>query len=470
MSEHTDVVVIGSGPAGYVAAIRAGQLGKMVTLVEKDPVGLGGLCLHHGCIPSKALIHTANVFWDCTHSKDQGINVSLATLDMQKTQEFKRSVIEKLTSGVKTLLDKAGVDIVYGRAEFVNSTELHIEQEHDTMGLTADKIIIATGGRENALPTIPFDERTVLRSTEILDLEAIPSSLAIAGSGYIAMEMAHTFQKFGSKVTIIHRSPTILSNMDSKVGELMQRQLENFGVTFWKNTEILSGEKNAKGINLNLETKEGVKETVGFEKVLVAVGRSPSTEFLSLKNTQVKIDEKGYIIVNEKCQTSDPHILAIGDITNGPALAHRAMYMGKIAAEVCAGLPSAFDAQVVPGVIYSDPEMAWVGLQEPDAIKSGRSIISGIFPFSASGRSLGANRPIGFAKVMADPNSHLILGGLVVGAHASDMITELGLAIEMGARIEDIAGTIHPHPTYSEALLEACEAALKKCVHLPGGK
>ena len=470
MSEHTDIVVIGSGPAGYVAAIRAGQLGKMVTLVEKDPQGLGGLCLHYGCIPSKALIHTANVFWDCTHSKDQGINVSLATLDMQKTQEFKRSVIEKLTNGVKALLDKAGVDIVYGRAEFVSSTELHIEQEHDTMGLTADKIIIATGGKENALPTIPFDGQTVLRSTEILDQEAIPSSLAIAGSGYIAMEMAYTFQKFGSKVTIIHRSPTILNNMDAKVGDLMQRQLENFGVTFWKNTEIITGEKTAKGMNLHLETKEGVKETVSFEKVLVAVGRSPSTEFLSLKNTQVKVDEKGYIIVNEKCQTSDPHILAIGDITNGPALAHRAMYMGKVAAEVCAGFPSAFDAQVVPGVIYSDPEMAWVGLQEPDAIKSGRSFISGIFPFSASGRSLGANRPIGFAKVLTDPNSHIILGSLVVGAHASDMITEMTLAIEMGARLEDIAGTIHPHPTYSEAILEACEAALKKCVHLPGGK
>lgn len=470
MTEHTDVAVIGSGPAGYVAAIRAGQLGKMVTLIEKDTTGLGGLCLHHGCIPSKALIHTANVFWDCTHSKDQGINVSLATLDMEKTQEFKRSVIEKLTGGVKNLLDKAGVDIVYGKASFVHSNELHIEQEHDTMGLTADKIIIATGGKENALPNLPFDGKTILSSTEILDLEAVPSSLAVVGSGYIAMEMAHTFQKFGSKVTIIHRSPTILNNMDPKIGDVIQRQLETFGVTFWKNTEIVSGEKNAKGIDLHLETKEGVKEAVSFEKALIVIGRAPTTDILGLQNTQVKMDEKGYIVVNEKCQTSDPRILAIGDITSGPALAHRAMYMGKIAAEVCAGLPSAFDAQVIPGVIYSDPEIAWVGLQEQDAVRLGRQIITGSFPFSASGRSLGANRPYGFAKVVADPLSHVILGATLVGAHSSDMIAEMGLAIEMGARLEDVSGTIHPHPTYSEPLMEACDAALKKCVHLPGGK
>jgi dihydrolipoamide dehydrogenase len=467
MTEHTEVAVIGAGPGGYVAAIRAGQLGKMVTLIEKDPNGLGGLCLHHGCIPSKALIHTANVFWDCTHSKDQGINVSLVTLDMEKTQEFKRNVVEKLTNGIKTLLGKVGVDVVYGNARFVSSNELHIVQEHDTMGLTADKIIIASGCKENALPTLPFDGKNVLTSTDLLQLETIPSSLAIAGSGYIAMEMAHTFQKFGSKVTLIHRSPTILSNMDPKIGELMQRQLENFGVTFWKNTEILSGEKNAKGIDLHLQTKEGVKETVSFEKVLVVVGRSPFTQNLGLENTHVKVDEKGFIFINERCYTTDPQILAIGDVTNGPMLAHRAMYMGKVAAEVCAGLPSAFDAQVCPGVIYSDPEIAWVGVQENDALKSGRAVITGTFPFSASGRSLGANRPVGFVKVIADPLSHLIMGATLVGAHASDMIVEIGLAIEMGARLEDVAGTIHPHPTYSEAILEACENALGKCVHLP---
>lgn len=467
MTEQTDVAVIGSGPAGYVAAIRAGRLGKMVTLIEKESRGVGGLCLHHGCIPSKSLIHTANVFWDCTHSKDQGITVSLATLDMEKTQAFKQKVVDTLTSGIEILLQKAGVDVIYGKATFVKSNELHIEMEHDTMGLTADKIILATGGKENALPALPFDEKTILSSTGILNVERVPASLAIAGSGYIAMEMAHTFQKFGSSVTIIHRSPAILSNMDARVGEVMQRQLEGLGVTFWKNTEIVSGEKNAKGIDLHLQTKEGVKQTVSFENVLVAVGRSPLTANLGLENTRVSFDEKGHVSVNEKCQTLDSHILAIGDVSGEPYLAHRAMYMGKIAAEVCAGLPSAYDAQVVPGVIYSDPEIAWVGLQEPEALKSGRSVLTGSFPFSASGRSLGANRPHGFAKITADPLSHRILGGLIVGAHASDMIAEVTLAIEMGARLEDVSGTIHPHPTYSEAILEAAEDALGKCVHLP---
>ncbi len=467
MSEHVDVAVIGSGPGGYVAALRAAQLGKNVTLIEKVQGEIGGLCLHHGCIPSKALIHTANVFWDCTHSKEQGISVSMATLDMAQTQEFKQGVVDKLTNGIKSLCEKAGVDIVYGKATFVSSKELHIEQEHDTVGLTAEKIIIATGCKENALPGIPFDGKTILSSKEILNVEKVPSSLAIVGSGYIAMEMAHTFQKLGSKVTIIHRSPAILSNMDPKIGEIMQKQLEMFGVTFWKNTEIFSGTKTSSGISLELQTKEGKKEKVAFEKVLAAVGRSPTTDNLGLENTHVQLDEKGFIRIDEKCFTTDSKILAIGDISGDPMLAHRAMYMGKIAAEVCAGLPSAFDAQVIPSVIYSDPEIAWVGVQEPDAVKQGRSVISGLFPFSASGRSLGANRPVGFAKVVADPLSHVILGGTLVGAHASDMIAEIAFAIEMGARLEDVAGTIHPHPTYSEALLEAAEDALGKCVHVP---
>ncbi len=467
MSEHTDVAVIGSGPGGYVAALRAAHLGKMVTLIEKEPNELGGLCLHHGCIPSKSLIHTANVFWDCTHSKEQGINVSLAVLDFDKTQAFKQNVIEKLTGGIKFLLEKAGVDVIYGKAQFVKSNELHIIQEHDTMGLTADKIVIATGAKENPLPTLPFDGKTILSSKELLNLDQVPVSLAIIGSGYIAMEMGHTFQKFGSRVTIIHRSPAILSNMDPQIAEIMQKQLEGFGVTFWKNTEIMSGEKNEPGIDLHVQTKEGTEETVSFEKVLVAIGRSPKTEGLALETTKVKTDEKGFILVDNKCQTSDPAILAIGDITGEPMLAHRAFYMGKIAGEVCAGLPSAFDAHVCPGVIYSDPEIAWVGLQEHEAIKSGRSIVSGMFPFSASGRSMGANRPIGFVKIVADPISHFVLGGTMIGAHASDMIAEIGLAIEMGAKLEDISGTIHPHPTYNEAILEAAEDALGKCVHLP---
>ncbi|MDP2666051.1 MAG: dihydrolipoyl dehydrogenase [Candidatus Diapherotrites archaeon] len=467
MSEHVEVAVIGSGPGGYVAAIRAGQLGKNVALIEMEPQGVGGLCLHHGCIPSKSLIHTANVFWDCTHSKELGIDVSLATLDMAKAQTFKRKVIANLTKGIETLCAKAGVEIVEGKASFLDSHSLHIEQAHDTVSLTADRIIIATGAKENALPSLPFDGETILSSRELLDLEKIPSSLAIVGSGYIAMEMAHTFQKLGSKVTLIHRSPTILNNIHPRVGNIIQKRLETFGVTFWKNTEVHSHERESGGVVLGLETKEGVKENVPFEKILVAIGRSPSVESLGLEHTQVKMDEKGFVGVDERCYTSDPSILAIGDITGNPQLAHRAMYMGKVAAEVCAGLPSAFDAQVCPAVIYSDPEIAWVGLQENEAIQQGRAFISGMFPYAFSGRSLGANRPEGFVQVLGDPSSHVLLGGIIVGAHASDMIAEIGLALEMGARLEDLAGTIHPHPTYNEAILEAVEDALGKCVHLP---
>ncbi len=467
MTEHVDVAVIGSGPGGYVAAIRAAQLGKNVTLIESDPQGLGGICLHHGCIPSKALIHTANLLWESTHAQEQGINISLATLDMEKTQAFKERVVNQLTNGVKLLCEKAGVDIVYGKASFVKSNELHIEQEHDTMGLTADKIILATGASENNLPKVPFDDVQIISSTEILSLQKVPATLAIIGSGYIAMEMAHTYQKFGSKVTVIHRSPTILSNFDPVVSEMKTKLMAEFGVSFMKNTEVESYSKSKAGVTLQLKSTDGNTAVGTYEKVLVAVGRSPSTQNIGLENTKVKVDAKGFIAVDERCQTADPHILAIGDITGEPQLAHKAMYMGKVAGEVVAGLPSAFDATVCPSVMYSDPEVAWVGVQAHDAVKVGRSVVSGKFPFSGNGRALGANQSEGFAQVNADPLTHVILGAFIVGEHASDMITEITLAIECGLKLEDVSGTIHPHPTYSEAILEACEDALGKCVHLP---
>lgn len=467
MSEHVDVAVIGSGPGGYVAAIRAAQLGKNVTLIEADPQGLGGICLHHGCIPSKALIHTANLLWESTHAQEQGITISLATLDMEKTQAFKERVVNQLTNGIKLLCEKAGVDIVYGKASFVKSNELHIEQEHDTMGLTADKIIIATGAKENDLPKVPFDDVQLISSTEILSLPKVPATLAIIGSGYIAMEMAHTFQKFGSKVTVIHRSPMILSNFDPAISEMKTKLMAEFGVSFMKNTEVEHYSKSKAGVTLQLKSSDGGTAVGTFEKVLIAVGRSPMTQNIGLEKTRVKMDAKGFILVDEKCQTSDPHILAIGDVTGEPQLAHRAMYMGKVAGEVVAGLPSAYDATVCPSVMYSDPEVAWVGLQAHDAVKLGRQVISGKFPFSANGRALGANQPEGFAQINADPLSHVILGALIIGEHASDMITEITIAIECGLKLEDISGTIHPHPTFSEAILEAAEDALGKCVHLP---
>lgn len=467
MSEHVDVAVIGSGPGGYVAAIRAAQLGKNVTLIEADPQGLGGICLHHGCIPSKALIHTANLLWESTHAQEQGISISLATIDMEKTQAFKEKVIDQLTNGIKLLCQKAGVDIVYGKATFVSSHELHIEQEHDTMGLTADKIIIATGAREREHPVVKVDDAQIVSSTEMLSLKKVPSTLAIIGSGYIAMEMAHTFQKFGSQVTVIHRSPAILTNLDPKIAEMKTKLMKQFGVQFRAGCEVIAYQKSSKGVDLTLFTSEGKKENFLVEKVLVAVGRVPYTENLKLENTHVKLDEKGFIEIDEKCQTADPHILAIGDVTGEPQLAHRAMYMGKVAGEVCANLPSAYNATVCPAVMYSDPEVAWVGLQEHEAMKMGRQIITGKFPFSANGRALGANQTDGYIQVVADPLSHMILGGVIIGEHASDMVSEIALAIECALKLEDIAGTIHPHPTFNEALLEACEDALGKCVHLP---
>ena len=465
-TEHTDIAIIGSGPGGYVAALRAGKLGKQVTLIEKDPHGLGGICLHHGCIPSKALIHTANVFHACTHSQELGINVSMANLDFTQTQKFKSGVIDQLTHGIEVLLKKAGVDVIFGNASFQKSTQLHIEQEHETLTLTADNIILASGARPLELPQLPFNGQTIITSKEALSMQQIPSSMAIVGGGYIAVELAHVFQKFGANVTLIQRSPTILSQAESIVSEIMKAQLESFGVKILTNTEIGSSSPSKNGMLLSTKSKDGALVQLDVEKVLVATGRVPNTENLGIENTQIKLDAQGFIPVNEKCFTSDSKILAIGDVTGNPMLAHRGFYMGKIAAEVCAGLPSAYDAQVVPSVVYSDPEIAYVGLQEQDAVKMGRQIITGKFPFSANGRALGSYSSIGFVKLIADPNSHIILGGLLVGGKVSELISEVALAIETASRLEDIAGTIHPHPTFGEALMEAAENALKKGVHI----
>lgn len=464
-TEHTDIAIVGSGPGGYVAALRAGKLGKQVTLIEKDPKGLGGICLHHGCIPSKSLIHAANVFYECTHSQEMGIHVSSANLDFTQTQQFKSSVVDQLTRGIELLLKKAGVDVLYGTASFEKSNQLHIEQAHETLTLTADNIILASGARPTELAQLPFNGNTVISSKEALSLQKIPNSMAIVGGGYIAVELAHVYQKFGAQVTMLQRSPSILSQADPVVSELMKKQLEQFGVKILTNTEIVSGSPSKNGIMLSTKSKDGSLSQLDVEKVLVASGRVPNTENLGLENTKIKLDEQGFIPVNEKCFTSDPKILAIGDVTGNPMLAHRGFYMGKIAAEVCAGLPSAYDAQVVPSVVYSDPEIAYVGLQEQDALKQGRQILTGFFPFSANGRALGSHRPTGFVKLIADPLSHVVLGGLLVGGRVSELIAEVALAIETASRLEDIAGTIHPHPTYSEAIAEAAENALKKGVH-----
>lgn len=464
-TEHTDIAIIGSGPGGYVAALRAGKLGKQVTLIEKDPQGLGGICLHHGCIPSKSLIHTANVFHECTHSQELGIHVSTANLDFTQTQKFKSDVINQLTKGIELLLKKAGVDVIFGTATFEKSNQLHIEQAHETLTLTADNIILASGARSMELPQLPFNGKTIITSKEALSLQEIPSSMAIVGGGYIAVELAHVYQKFGTQVTMLQRSPMILSQTDPLVSELMRKQLEQFGVKILTNMEITSAAASKTGMLLSTKTKDGTQTQLDVEKVLVATGRVPNTENLGLENTKIKLDEQGFVMVNEKCFTTDPKILAIGDVTGNPMLAHRGFYMGKIAAEVCAGLPSAYDAQVVPAIVYSDPEIAYVGLQEQDALKQGRQIITGYFPFSANGRALGSHSPIGFVKLIADPTSHVLLGGLLVGGNVSELIAEVTFAIETASRLEDIAGTIHPHPTYGEAIAEAAENALKKGVH-----
>lgn len=466
-SVEIDVLVIGAGPGGYVAAIRAAQLGKSVLVVDKSEVG--GVCLNRGCIPSKALINAAHQYEAATHNDSIGITAENVKVDFSKVQEWKSGIVKKMTGGVGQLLKGNKVQVFNGEALFINEHEARLFNDNETARYRFNHCIIATGSRPIELKTFPFGGR-ILSSTEALDLKEIPESLVVIGGGYIGIELGQTYSKLGTKVTVLEGSDSVLPGFEKELSSLVGRNLKKGGVEVFTEALAQGCEQTDKDVTVTFTVK-GEEQKVTAQYVLVTVGRRPNTDGdLSLELAGVEIGERGFIQVNEKCQTNVPHIYAIGDIVPGLALAHKATYEGKVAAEAIAGLPSVVDYKCIPAVVFSDPEIASVGLNETEAKAKGINLSIGKFPYGVNGRAMTMNAGEGFVKLIGDKDSGLLLGAQVVGAEASNLIAEMALAIELGATVEDIALTIHAHPTLGEITMDAAEVALGHPIHVLGRK
>lgn len=460
---ETDTIVIGAGPGGYVAAIRAAQLGQKVTIVEKEYVG--GVCLNVGCIPSKALISAGHRYEIAKHSEAFGIKAENVTVDFSKVQEWKSSIVKKLTGGVEGLLKGNKVEIVRGEAYFVDSNSLKVMTENSSQTYTFKNAIIATGSRPIELPTFKFSKR-VLNSTGALNLQELPESIVVIGGGVIGVELGGAYANFGTKVTIIEGADDILSlGFEKQMSALVKRSLKKKGVEIYAKAMAKGVEEKEDGVVVTFEAK-GEEKKVEADYVFVMVGRRPNTDELGLEQAGVKVNERGLIEIDKQCRTNVKNIYAIGDVVPGPQLAHKASYEGKIAAEAIAGEPSEIDYLAIPSVVFSDPELATVGYNEKEAKEAGIDVVAAKFPYAANGRALSIDSTDGFVKIITRKEDGLVIGAQIAGANASDIIAELGLAIEAGMTAEDIAMTIHAHPTLGEMVMEAAEVALGSPIHI----
>jgi dihydrolipoamide dehydrogenase len=457
-----DTLVIGAGPGGYVAAIRAAQLGQNVLVVDKEYVG--GVCLNVGCIPSKALISAAHQFESVSHASTFGIEVGEAKVDFSKVQEFKNGIVKKLTGGVASLLKANKVQYFQGEVMFINENEARVFNDQEAPRYRFKNCIIATGSRPIELKAFPYSKR-IVSSTGALSLPEIPKSLVVIGGGYIGIELGQMYSKFGTKVTVIEGSDSILPGFDKDMSSIVAKKLKGTNVDIVTGAQAKSAEQTDNDVTITYSVGDK-EEKVTADYLLVTVGRRPNTDGeLGLDLAGVKMTDRGLVEVDAQCRTNVPHIYAIGDITAGPALAHKAMYEGRVAAEAISGLTSVVDYKCVPAVCFSDPECASVGISEKEAKDQGLKIKVGKFPFAINGRAMSLNANEGFVKLISDADSGLLLGAHIVGVEASNMIAELALAIEMGATLEDIALTIHAHPTLGEIVLDAAEVALGHPIH-----
>lgn len=459
---EVDVLVIGAGPGGYVAAIRAAQLGKTVAVVEK--ADLGGVCLNVGCIPSKAMIHAAHTYEHTQHTASMGITMDNVRVDFAKVQEWKGGIVKQLTGGVASLFKGHKIQVIPGEALFVTENEVRVFHGYDVNRYRFEHCIIATGSRPIELPAFPFGKR-VLSSTEALSLTELPKSLVIIGGGYIGIELGTVFAKFGTKVTILEGSDQILPGFEPDMPRLVERKLRKLGVEIKTKALAQGMEETENGVIVSAEVK-GEQQKIEAEYILVTVGRRPNTDELGLREVGMNLTDRGLVVVDKQGRTNIPNVYAIGDIVAGPALAHKASYEAKVAAEAIAGKPSEVDYKAIPAVVFCDPEIASVGINEREAKEQGIDYIVGRFPFAANGRALSVNAGEGYVKLIADKETKLVLGAQIVGPEASNIIAEVGLAIEMGATLEDIELTIHAHPTLGEVTMEAAELALGHPIHV----
>jgi dihydrolipoamide dehydrogenase len=457
-----DLLVIGAGPGGYVAAIRAAQLGQQVIIADKAK--WGGVCLNIGCIPSKALINAAHHYEAMQHAEAYGLKADNAAVDFGKVQEYKTSVVNRMTGGVEMLLKANKVQMFAGEAMFINENEVRLFNEQESPRYRFKNCIIATGSRPIELKAFPFGGR-ILSSTEALSLPEVPKSLVVIGGGYIGVELGQMYSKFGTQVTILEGLDTILAGFDKDMSQLVAKKLKKANVDIVTGAKAQSAVQTDKDVTVTYEVG-GETKTVTAEYLLVTVGRRPNTDGdLGLDMIGIKMNDRGLIEVDDQCRTSIPHIYAIGDIVPGPALAHKASYEAKVAAEAIAGLPSKVDYKCIPAVAFSDPECASVGYTEKEAKEKGLNVKSSKFPFGGNGRAVTLGGADGFMKIVHDVDTGLVLGAQIAGVEASTMISEFALAIEMGATIEDIALTIHPHPTLGEIAMDTAELAIGHPIH-----
>ncbi|PWJ83859.1 dihydrolipoamide dehydrogenase [Pseudaminobacter salicylatoxidans] len=458
------LLVIGAGPGGYVCAIRAGQLGVDTVIVEMTKAG--GTCLNIGCIPSKALIHAADEFEKALLAAEGknalGITLEAPKLDLAKTVSWKNGVVGRLNNGVVGLLKKAGVKIVHGRAEFRDGKTVEVETETGTQVIRAETVVIATGSAPMELPALPFGGR-VISSTEALSLSKVPERLVVVGGGYIGLELGTAFAKFGSRVTVVEALPHILPQYDAELTRPVAKRLGELGITLL--TQAKAKGVTAKGDALIVETADGMEQSLPAEKILVTVGRKPVMEGWGLE--ELDLDRTGkFLRIDSQCRTSMRGVYAIGDVTGEPMLAHRAMAQGEMVAEIVAGNPRSWDKRCIPAVCFTDPEVVTAGLSPDEARALGHELKIGQFPYTANARAMTMQGEAGFVRVVARADNHLVLGIQAVGQHVSELAAAFGLAIEMGARLEDIAGTIHAHPTQGEAFQEAALKALGHALHI----
>ena len=463
----TDVLVIGGGPGGYVAAIRAGQLGLDVTLVEME--SYGGTCLNHGCIPSKALISASDVAHRAGDAERMGVYADPA-VDMSAMVGWKDRLVGRLTTGVESLVERAGASLMEGRAEFAGGGEARVVQDGDGQGsetVSFEHAVVSTGSRPIEIPGFEFDGDRILSSRHALALESVPDSLVVVGAGYIGMELATVFQKIGSDVTVVEQLDGVLPGYEDDLTAVVHERAESLGVDFHFGQTAREWEDTGDGVLLRTDSDVEGRNEQRFEaeRCLVAVGRQPVTDTLNLGAVDIETDDRGFLQTDDQTRTSADDVFAVGDVAGEPMLAHKAFAEGEVAAEVIAGEPAALDHQAIPAAVFTDPEIGTVGMTEADAEAAGFDPVVGEMPLRASGRALTLDEREGFVRVVADDATGFLLGAQAVGPEASELVAELGLAVEMGATLEDVASTVHVHPTLSEAVHEAAKGARGESIH-----
>tara|TARA_R110000868_G_scaffold221473_1_gene473049 strand:- start:999 stop:2420 length:1422 start_codon:yes stop_codon:yes gene_type:complete len=469
MSEiKTQLVVLGAGPGGYSAAFRAADLGIEAVIVDARET-LGGVCLNVGCIPSKALLHVAKVIDDAKEMAAHGVTFGEPKIDLDKVRGWKDSVVGQLTKGLSGMSKMRKVKHVQGYGKFTGSNTLEVDGPDGKTTITFDNAIIAAGSEPVSLPFIPKDDSRVIDSTGALEMADIPGKMLVLGGGIIGLEMGTVYRALGSQIDVVEFLDQLVPAADKDVVKVYQKFIKDkFNVML--ETKVTGVEAKKDGLYVTFEGKQAPAEAVRYDKVLVAVGRRPNGKLLDAEKAGVNIDERGFINVDKQLRTNVAHIFAIGDLVGQPMLAHKAVHEGHVAAEVIAGKKHYFDPKCIPSVAYTDPEMAWVGVTEKEAKEQGLNVESATFPWAASGRAIASGRTEGMTKLIFDKDSHRILGGAIVGINAGEMLGEIGLAIEMGADAEDIALTIHAHPTLNESIGLAAEMYEGTITDLPNPK